>query len=88
MRFLFASRPEAMGRVLGIVCRCLATHLIKNAAFSRETAQTGAVTSSQRFGSALNLHFDMLFLDGVYVERPNGTLRFRWVKASTSGEFA
>jgi len=27
-----------------------------------------------------------LFPDGVYVERPNGTLRFRWVKAPTSAE--
>ena len=26
------------------------------------------------------------FLDGVYVERPDGTLRFRWVKAPTSAE--
>ena len=32
-------------------------------------AKTGAVTLIQRFGSALNLnvHFHMLFLDGVYV---------------------
>jgi hypothetical protein len=28
----------------------------------------------------------MLFLDGVYVERPDGSLRFRWVKAPTSAE--
>lgn len=54
----------------------------------RKTAQTGAVTLIQRFGSALNLniHFHMLFLDGVNVERPGGTLRFRWVKAPTSAE--
>ena len=26
----------------------------------------------------------MLVLDGLYVERPNGALRFRWVKAPTS----
>jgi hypothetical protein len=44
----------------------------------------------QRFGSALNLnvHFHMLFLDGVYVERPDGSLRFRWVKAPISAELA
>jgi hypothetical protein len=53
LRFLFASRPEVMGRVLGIVYRCIATHLIKKAVFSRKTAQTGAVTLIQRFGSAL-----------------------------------
>jgi hypothetical protein len=42
----------------------------------------------QRFGSTLNLnlHFHMLFLDGVYVERAAGTVRFRWEKAPTSAE--
>jgi hypothetical protein len=41
-------------------------------------------------GSALNLniHFHMLFLDGVYVERPGGSLRYRWVKGPTSAEVA
>ena len=49
-----------------------------------------AGTLIQRFGSALNLnaHFHMLFLDGVYVERSDGSLRFRWVKAPTSAELA
>ena len=28
----------------------------------------------------------MLFLDGVYVERPDGTLHFRRVKAPSSAE--
>ena len=37
-----------MGRVLGIVYRVIATHLIKKAGFSRETAQAGAVTLIQR----------------------------------------
>ena len=34
----------------------------------------------------LDLHFHMLFLDGVYVERPDGALSLRWVKAPTSAE--
>jgi len=61
LRFLFASRPEVMGRVPGSVYRVIATHLIKKAGFSRRTAQAGAVTLIQRFGSALNLnvHFHM-----------------------------
>lgn len=42
-----------MGRVLGIVYRCIATHLIKKAGFSRSTAQAGVVTVIQRFGSVL-----------------------------------
>ncbi len=35
---------------------------------------------------SLNIHFHMLFLDGVYVEGSGSTARFRWVKAPTSGE--
>ena len=44
------------------------------------------MTLIQRFGSALNLnvHFHMLFLDGVYV--PGAGMRFRSVKAPTTGE--
>ena len=30
----------------------------------------------------------ILFPDGVYIERPDGSLRFRWVKAPTSAELA
>jgi len=88
LRSLFASRPDIMGAVLGIVYRVIATHLIGKAGFSAKRARTGAVTLIQRFGSALNLnlHFHMLFLDGVYVEGPDGSLTFRWVKAPTSAE--
>jgi hypothetical protein len=28
----------------------------------------------------------MLYLDGAYVERPDDSLRFRWVKAPSSAE--
>nr|NIV47353.1 IS91 family transposase [Gammaproteobacteria bacterium]NIW36531.1 IS91 family transposase [Gemmatimonadota bacterium] len=88
LRFLFASRPEVMGRVLGIVYRVIAAHLISKAGLSRKRAQSGAVTLIQRFGSALNLniHFHMLFLDGVYVEGAEGAVRFRSVKAPTHAE--
>jgi len=69
LRFLFASRPEIMSRVLGLVYRAIETHLIQQAGCTRATAKTGAVTLIQRFGGALNLniHFHMLFLDGVYL---------------------
>jgi ribosomal protein S27E len=71
LRFLFASYPDLMGKALGIVYRTIATWLIRQAGFTHDTARTGAVTFIQRFGSALNLnvHFHMLFLDGVYVTR-------------------
>ncbi len=51
----------------------------------------GAVTLIQRFGRSgapaalnLNIHFHMLFLDGVYVDRLDGSARFRWVRSPTS----
>ena len=88
LRFLFASRPEIMGRVLGIVYRVIATHLVRKAGYTHDRPRTGAVTLIQRFGSALNLniHFHMLFLDGVYVDASHGAARFRWVRAPTSAE--
>ena len=45
--------------------------------------------SESSYGSALNLniHFHMLFLDGVYIGGPNGhPVRFRSVKAPTGDE--
>jgi len=89
LRFLFASNPKVMTGALAIVYRAIATHLIHKAAFAKPMAQTGAVTLIQRFGSALNLniHFHMLFLDGVYTGDSKGfPLRFRRVKAPTGGE--
>ena len=89
LRFLFASNPKVMSRVLGIVYRTIATHLAHKAGFAKPMAQTGAVTLIQRFGSALNLniHFHMLFLDGVYIGGANGyPIRFLGVKAPTKGE--
>jgi len=46
------------------------------------------VTLIQRFGSALNLniHFHILFLDGVYVYRDNRPHRFQRVKAPDKSE--
>lgn len=79
LRYLFAVRPPVQSAVLGIVIRTLSTYLLRKAGWSHATARTGAVTVIQRFGSALNLnvHFHMLFLDGVYVTPlPESTPRF------------
>ena len=89
LRFLFASQPAVMGKVLGIVYRVIGTHLIHKAGCTKASAQTGAVTLIQRFGGALNanIHFHMLFLDGVYIDSSHGSqARFRWVKAPRSDE--
>jgi len=89
LRFLFACKPKVMGKVLSIVYRTIATHLTRKAGYTKTTAQAGAVTLIQCFGGALNLniHFHMLFLDGVYTDSAHGPRKqFCWVKAPTSNE--
>jgi len=90
LRFLLATHPALIGRVLGIVYRVIAGHLIRQAGHTQQSARTGAVTLIQRFGSALNLniHFHMLFLDGVYVaDAPHRAWpRFQWVREPTSAQ--
>ena len=88
LRYLFAAHPQAMGKVLGIVYRAISTHQIHKAGYSLKKGATGAVTLIQRFGSALNLniHFHLLFLDGVYTYRNNRLPRFQRVKAPDKRE--
>jgi len=57
LRFLFASRPEIMGRVLGIVYRVIATHLIERADFSCKTTQSGAVHPDPRLLQRARLEY-------------------------------
>ena len=60
------------------------------AGFSRKKAQTGAVRLIQRFGSALNLnvHFHILFMDGVYTKNKQGKTRFQHIRAPVQEELA
>ena len=56
-----------MDKVLSIVYRAISTYLIHKAGLKLMNGATEAVTQIQRFGSALNLniHFHILFLDGL-----------------------
>lgn len=74
LRFLLARNPAALTRVLGVAYRAISGHLLKRAGLTRARGHTGAVTLIQRFGSALNLniHFHMLFMDGVYLIEETG----------------
>ena len=63
--------------------------LIQYPRSQRNPAQTGAVTLIQHFGSALNLniHFHMIFLDGVYTGGSNSLpIWFRPVTAPNRAE--
>ena len=88
LRDLFAAHPHALGKVLRIIYRAISTHLLHKAGLQLNDGATGAVTLIQRFGSALNLniHFHILFLDGVYVYRDNRPPRFQRVKAPDKRE--
>ena len=86
---VFICQPaEDHGQGAGYCLPQIATYLTRKAGYTKSTAHAGAVTLIQRFGSALNLniHFHMLFLDGVYVGEADSSARFRWVKAPTSAE--
>ena len=91
LRFLFASKPDAIGPVLAIVQRVIGGWLADQAGVERVCAQGGAETLVQRFGSALNLniHLHMLWLDGVYVEAtelPRRELRLHRARAPTTAQ--
>jgi hypothetical protein len=68
----------------------LPAQLINKAGFTQKTAQTGAVTLIQRFGSALNLnvYFHIFFLDGFYIENKHGKIHFQRASGSEQQELA
>jgi Putative transposase len=82
------SNPAAVTLVLGVVYRTISGFLLRRAGFTRTSGHTGAVTVVQRFGSALNLnvHFHMLFLDGVYLADGAKPTAFRHVSAPGANE--
>ncbi len=65
----------------------ISSYLLEMAGVTRATGDTGAVTLIQRFGSALNLnvHFHMIFLDGVYLPAGDQPV-FRHVPAPTAAQ--
>ncbi len=69
MRYWCASNPKLVTSVLEIIIRAI-TGFYQDWAKAEglHPSETGAITFVQRFGSALNLnvHFHILFLDGVY----------------------
>jgi len=89
LRLLLAHHSDAMSKVLQVVVRAISSFQIRRAGFRVSEAHTGAVTLVQRFGSALNLnlHYHLLFLDGVYVQDDrSGYLRFHRLPAPSQRE--
>ena len=65
---LLAAQPKLLTPVLQVVHRAITRHLLEQAGFKADEADSGAVTLIQCFGSAanLNIHLHCLVLDGVY----------------------
>lgn len=74
--------PKELSKVLQIIHRAISTDIIHRSGYLKKQAKTGAVTYIQRFGSALNLniHFHMLFLEGVLTQE-HGKMKFKRVKS-------
>lgn len=78
MRYWLSSNPKLITQVLKKIIRVIDRYYKNKAkALDIKNQRTGAMTFLQRFGSALNLnlHFHILYLDGVYEEQ-NGQMIF------------
>jgi hypothetical protein len=75
--------------VLRIIHRVIAGFRLKQAGLKRATADAGAFTLIQRFGSAanLNIHLHCLVHDGVY-RRTEGEAEFQEARAPSRDELA
>ncbi len=87
LRLLLARYPKELSKVMQIIHRTISTDIIHRTGYLKKQAKTGAVTYIQRFGSALNLniHFHMLFLEGVITEE-RGQTKFKLVKAPSHSD--
>lgn len=87
LRLLLARYPKELSKVMQIIHRTISTDIIHRAGYLKKQAKTGAVTYIQRFGSSLNLniHFHMLFREGVITTK-QGKAKFNRVKAPTHSD--
>ena len=82
LRFLFATEPQVITKVLAIVHRVITTWLIKRAGLTvKSGAQAGAVTLIQHFGSALNAKCTFTFSHALC----RRCVRPAWTILSTQG---
>jgi hypothetical protein len=86
LRYWMASSRDLMAQVHTIIRTTISqfyvNQMVKRGA-DRHKVQPGSVSFVQRFGSSmnLNLHFHVVFLEGVYLDRSDQDLKPRFVKA-------
>jgi len=86
LRYWMAASQELTAQVHTIIRTTIGQYYVNKTVargFARANIHPGSVTFIQRFGSAmnLNLHFHVVFLEGVYVDRTAQGLRPRVVTA-------
>jgi hypothetical protein len=84
LRYWTASSPDLTAKVHTIIRTTIAQYYVTQAVqggAERSQVHPGSVTFIQRFGSALqlNVHYHLLFLEGVYLDRTDQGLTPRFV---------
>src|SRR2546430_13860686 len=84
LRYWMAASQDLTAKVHTINRTTIGQYYVNQAVtrgLERANVQSGSVTFIQRFGSAmnLNLHFHCVFLEGVYPDRPEASLKPRFV---------
>ena len=85
LRYWMAASQDLTATVHTIIRTTIGQYDVNQAVtrgLARANVQPGSVTFLQRFGSAinLNLHFHVVFLEGVYLDRTEASLKPRFVK--------
>src|SRR5438445_8654801 len=85
LRYWTAPSKELTAKVHTIIRTTIAQYYVNQAVKSgivRQKVQPGSVTFIQRFGGAINLnvHYHVVFLEGVYLDRTDQGLKPRFVK--------
>ena len=85
LRYWTASAKDLMAKVHTIIRTTIAQYYVNQAVkggVERPQVHPGSVTFIQRFGSALNLnvHYHVVFLEGVYLDRTEAGLKPRFLK--------
>jgi hypothetical protein len=86
LRYWMSSSRDLMAQVHTTIRTTIAQFYVNQAGkrgVERHKVQPGSVSFVQRFGSSINvnLHFHVVFLEGVYLDRSDAGLKPRFVKA-------
>src|SRR5438093_831705 len=84
LRYWMASSQNLTAKIHTIIRTTIGQYYVNQAVqrgHARSTVHPGSVTFIQRFGSALNLHvhYHLLFLEGVYLDRTDQGLKPRFL---------